>query len=208
MIRYHILAALAGCALDALFGDPRRIPHPVCGIGKSDRMAGSTASQMVPGGREVGEKSGSGDGLLGPAYHGSCRCIDPDSGLCGPSAGRTGGGKRDVRANDGVAFFEKESMKVYDALAAGDVEGARKAVSMIVGRDTASLSDLGITKAAVETVAENTSDGIIAPLFYMVLGGGTGIFLYKAVNTMDSMVGYKNDRYINFGRTAARLDDG
>ena len=78
---------------------------------------------------------------------------------------------------------------------------------MIVGRDTKDLTDLGITKAAVETVAENTSDGIIAPLFYMVLGGGTGIFLYKAVNTMDSMVGYKNDKYINFGRTAARLDD-
>ena len=101
----------------------------------------------------------------------------------------------------------KESMKVFRALEKGDVEKARYAVSMIVGRDTESLTDTGITKAAIETVAENTSDGIIAPLLFMTLLGGPGVFLYKAVNTMDSMVGYKNDRYLWFGRAAARLDD-
>ncbi len=78
---------------------------------------------------------------------------------------------------------------------------------MIVGRDTESLDDIGITKAAVETVAENTSDGVIAPLIYMAIGGGVLGCVYKAINTMDSMVGYKNKRYINFGRFAAKLDD-
>lgn len=100
-----------------------------------------------------------------------------------------------------------ESMKVYRALRNGDVEKAREAVSMIVGRDTAALSAEGITKAAVETVAENTSDGSIAPLFFMLLGGPAAGFAYKAVNTMDSMLGYKNEKYLYFGRPAARLDD-
>lgn len=100
-----------------------------------------------------------------------------------------------------------ESMKVYRSLKSGDVEGARRNVSMIVGRDTACLSDKEITKAAVETVAENTSDAVIAPLFYLAVGGPVLGWLYKAVNTMDSMVGYKNERYLYFGRAAARLDD-
>lgn len=103
--------------------------------------------------------------------------------------------------------LRKESMKVYDALQHGDVEKARHAVSMIVGRDTEVLDEAGITRAAVETVAENTSDGITAPLFYTALLGSFGGYIYKAVNTMDSMVGYKNDRYMYFGRCAARLDD-
>lgn len=98
-------------------------------------------------------------------------------------------------------------MKVYEQLKAGNLEGARYAVSMIVGRDTKSLDEEGVTKAAVETIAENTSDGIIAPLFYMALGGAPLMFLYKAINTMDSMVGYKNDKYLNFGRLPAKLDD-
>lgn len=100
-----------------------------------------------------------------------------------------------------------ESMKVYNALKGGSVENARSAVSMIVGRDTKRLDEEGIIKAAVETVAENTSDGVIAPLIYMMLFGPLGGFFYKAVNTMDSMVGYKNDRYYYFGRVAAKLDD-
>lgn len=103
--------------------------------------------------------------------------------------------------------LHSESMKVCRALKQGDVEGARAAVSMIVGRDTKPLDAAGITRAAVETVAENTSDGVIAPLCFLALGGAAGGFFYKAVNTMDSMVGYKNDRYQNFGRAAAKLDD-
>ena len=100
-----------------------------------------------------------------------------------------------------------ESRKVYDRLKARDLPGARKAVSMIVGRETQELTEEGVTKAAVETVAENTSDGVTAPLLYLLLGGAPLGFLYKAVNTMDSMLGYKNDQYLYFGRIPAKMDD-
>ena len=101
----------------------------------------------------------------------------------------------------------RESGKVYDRLQENDLPGARRAVSMIVGRDTESLTEEGVTKAAVETVAENTSDGVTAPLIYLMIGGAPLGFLYKAVNTMDSMLGYKNDRYLYFGRVPAGMDD-
>lgn len=100
-----------------------------------------------------------------------------------------------------------ESMKVFKAEKSGDTEGARYAVSMIVGRDTEVLDDSGIIRAAVETVAENTSDGVTAPMLFIMLGGAPLGFFYKACNTMDSMIGYKNEKYIDFGRTAAKLDD-
>ena len=100
-----------------------------------------------------------------------------------------------------------ESDRVYQEIQTGDIARARKAVSMIVGRDTQNLTIEGVTKAAVETVAENTSDGVIAPLFYMVIGGALLGFGYKAVNTMDSMVGYKNEKYQYFGTAAAKFDD-
>jgi adenosylcobinamide-phosphate synthase len=103
--------------------------------------------------------------------------------------------------------LKDESMKVYDELEKKDLMGARYAVSMIVGRDTENLNEAGVTKAAVETVAENLSDGIIAPMFYMAIGGAGLGFFYKAINTMDSMVGYKNEKYLYFGRAAAKLDD-
>ena len=106
-----------------------------------------------------------------------------------------------------VKSLKDESMRVFEELKKGDLEGARYAVSMIVGRDTKALDEAGVTKAAVETVAENTSDGIIAPLFYMAIGGPVLMFFYKGVNTMDSMVGYKNEKYLNFGRYAAKFDD-
>jgi len=106
-----------------------------------------------------------------------------------------------------VRSLRDESMKVYDALSAHDLEKARTAVSMIVGRDTQNLSGEGVAKAAVETVAENTSDGVIAPMLCMVIGGPVLGWLYKSVNTMDSMVGYKNDRYRCFGTAAAKIDD-
>ncbi|MBQ8038369.1 MAG: cobalamin biosynthesis protein CobD, partial [Lachnospiraceae bacterium] len=100
-----------------------------------------------------------------------------------------------------------ESMKVYHCLKDKTLPEARKAVSMIVGRDTDCLDGRGVAKAAIETVAENTSDGVIAPMLYTALGGPILGFLYKAVNTMDSMIGYKNEKYLYFGRTAAKLDD-
>lgn len=100
-----------------------------------------------------------------------------------------------------------ESRRVYSRLAEQDLPGARKAVSRIVGRDTQALTEEGVTKATVETVAENFSDGVVAPLVYMLIGGAPLALCYKAINTMDSMVGYKNERYLQFGRAAARLDD-
>ena len=103
--------------------------------------------------------------------------------------------------------LKEASLQVYDALKSGDLQEARKKLSWIVGRDTAELTDEEVAKAAVETVAENTSDGVIAPLFFMFIGGAPLAFLYKAINTMDSMVGYKNDKYLYFGRAAAKFDD-
>ena len=100
-----------------------------------------------------------------------------------------------------------ESDLVRVPLTEGDLPKAREMVGRIVGRDTDALDEAGVTRAAVETVAENTSDGVIAPIFYIALGGPLGGCLYKAANTMDSMVGYKNDRYIDFGRCAALFDD-
>ncbi|MDE7278229.1 MAG: adenosylcobinamide-phosphate synthase CbiB, partial [Oscillospiraceae bacterium] len=100
-----------------------------------------------------------------------------------------------------------ESMKVYRAINGNDIEKARKAVSMIVGRDTDKLDKTGIIKAAVETVAENTSDGVTAPIMYISVGGAAFGFFYKAVNTMDSMIGYKNEKYADIGKFAAKLDD-
>lgn len=103
--------------------------------------------------------------------------------------------------------LKTESMKVYEKLERGTLDEARLAVSMIVGRDTENLSDEEVSKAAVETVAENASDGVVAPMFFLALGGPVLGFFYKCVNTMDSMIGYKNERFIDFGRAAAKLDD-
>lgn len=100
-----------------------------------------------------------------------------------------------------------ESRKVYDEIEREDLPGARRAVSMIVGRDTNSLTREGVIKAAIETVAENTSDGVTAPFVFMMIGGAPFGFFYKAVNTMDSMLGYKDEKYLHLGRASARLDD-
>ena len=103
--------------------------------------------------------------------------------------------------------LKDESMKVYKKLKRHDLQGSRKAVSMIVGRDTDVLDESGVTKATVETIAENTSDGVIAPMLYMAIGGAFLGWMYKSINTMDSMVAYKNERYLYFGRIPAYLDD-
>ena len=100
-----------------------------------------------------------------------------------------------------------ESSRVFRALEEGSLEDARLAVSMIVGRDTENLTDEGVTKAAIETVAESTNDGVIAPMLFCAIGGPALGFFYKCINTMDSMIGYKNERYIDFGRAAAKTDD-
>lgn len=103
--------------------------------------------------------------------------------------------------------LKTESMKVYECLKQQDLPGARQAVSMIVGRDTQNLDECGVAKAAVETVAENTSDGVVAPLLFLLLGGAPLGFAYKAVNTMDSMLGYKDEKYRSIGFVPAKMDD-
>lgn len=203
---YTTISIFAGFILDLLLGDPYWMPHPVRAMGKGiqalekklRRPDGTPAAQMRAGALLVCMIVAV--SLLVPvlllwlAYW-----LHPAAGLVLESFMCY-----QIMA---TKCLKVESMKVCRALRDGDVEKAREAVSMIVGRDTAVLSAEGITKAAVETVAENTSDGSIAPLFFMLLGGPAAGFAYKAVNTMDSMLGYKNEKYLYFGRPAARLDD-
>ena len=202
-----ILALPAGFVLDLIFGDPRWLYHPVCLIGK-------LISLLEKGIRRIFPKSQKGE------LAGGCLEVLLVCGLCflvpfgilhvlygwQPWLGfllETFWCYQLLATKS----LKTESMKVYDRLVNGTLEEARYAVSMIVGRDTKSLTPEGVTKAAVETVAENASDGIIAPMFYMAIGGAPFMFLYKGINTMDSMLGYKNDRYLYFGRCAAKLDD-
>lgn len=196
-----ILPILLGFLFDTIIGDPYRMPHPV-------RLMGSLIGSLD---QKIQKRRTKRSGLL--------------IVICVLAA--------TLAAAGGVLWLASvvsvwlriavESVLCYYMLAArclcnesekvckfaenGDVEGARKAVSMIVGRDTAVLDEAGILRAAVETVAENTSDGVTAPLFYMALGGGLGACLYKAANTMDSMLGYKNEKYREIGFFPAKLDD-
>lgn len=106
-----------------------------------------------------------------------------------------------------IKGLSKAALEIFNKLNEGDLEGARQSLNMIVGRDTEGLEEDAIIRGTIETVAENASDGIIAPLFYFLLGGPIAALLYKAVNTMDSMLGYRNEEYQNFGWASARLDD-
>ena len=201
------VAIVLGFLLDFWLADPAWMPHPVVFMGRcitrletllrvglpatprGERMAGRILAFMLPAGTLL---------LTG----GVCWLPDRLHPLAGLAVQTLWCWQ--ALAVKGLAV---ESRNVYRYLAAGDLPGARKAVSRIVGRDTQALTEEGVTKAAVETVAENFSDGVAAPLFYMLLGGAPLALCYKAVNTMDSMVGYKNEKYLHFGRAAARLDD-
>lgn len=200
-------AMLIGFILDCIFGDPYTWPHPVRWIGSFIAKLEKLLRGKLPktqkgelwGGRLLAVFVSLTFFLLPFVLLYLCQKIHWGLAL----------------AVESVCCYyllaarclKDESMKVYNRLKSQDLSGARQAVSMIVGRDTASLDEIQVAKAAVETVAENTSDGVIAPLFYMALGGAPLGFFYKAINTMDSMVGYKNEKYINFGRAAAKLDD-
>ena len=208
MDRYELLIIIiAGFFMDQLLGDPEFLYHPVRLIGKLIQFLERLIRPAV-GTSERGLIAGG--ALLAVLV---CLC--------------TGGAAWTLlflaRRLSPVCFYivsvftsyqllavkslRTESMNVYRELKKGDLTGARKAVSRIVGRDTERLDMEGVTKAAVETVAENTSDGVIAPFFYLAIGGPVLGWVYKAVNTMDSMIAYKNDRYLYFGRAAAKLDD-
>ena len=202
-----VWAVLGGFVLDALFGDPAWLPHPVVYMGKAisklekflrPRLPKTPQGELL-GGAIVAFCLPVGTFLLtGLVCWGAAR-LHPLLGLavqmfwCGQALAARG--------------LVQESTNVYKELKKPDLPGARKAVSRIVGRDTAELTAEGVTEAAVETVAENASDGVIAPLLYMLIGGAPLALTYKAINTMDSMLGYKNEKYLYFGRVPAKLDD-
>ena len=205
-MKLSLLALVLGFILDLIIGDPHGLYHPIRLVGNligllekhMNKKSDSPDRQMVMGWLMalivITLSSGIPLLLLLLAYH-----IHPVCGLV----------LETVMCWQLLATksLKDESMKVYRKLKKHDLQGSRHAVSMIVGRDTEVLDESGVTKAAVETVAENTSDGVIAPMFYMAIGGAFLGWMYKSINTMDSMVAYKNDRYLYFGRIPAYLDD-
>ena len=203
----HVLAMAIGFALDLIFGDPRSIPHPVRWIGALITALEPPLRKLFPA-NKLGERV-AGIVLVVLVAGGSLGCAVLLLWLCGLVNWWLALAVESLLCYQMLATksLRDESMAVARELERGDLPAARRAVSMIVGRDTERLDEEGVAKAAVETVAENTSDGVIAPLFYMAIGGAPLAVLYKAVNTMDSMVGYKNDRYLYFGTAAAKADD-
>lgn len=201
------LAILAGCGLDLLLGDPHGIYHPVRLIGLLIRGLECGLRSVLPRGKEGERIAGFFLAVLVPSVTGAvCWLLLFLAARAGTVVHFLVMTLMCYSLLAGRALSD-ESMKVYRKLKKGDLQGAREAVSMIVGRDTRALTAEGVTKAAVETVAENTSDGVVAPLVFLAIGGPAAGWMYKAVNTMDSMVGYRNDRYRYFGTAAARLDD-
>lgn len=201
-------ALLAGCILDLVIGDPHWIYHPVQAIGAVITGLEKALRHLI-GNRGKQAELWSGRVLVILVVLVSVSIpwlILKAAFLLHPLLGFVVESLFCGQLLAARSLYD-ESWKVGKALKKGDVSEARKLVSMIVGRDTERLDETGITRAAVETVAENTSDGVIAPFFYMALFGAVGGFFYKAVNTMDSMIGYKNEKYLYFGRAAARLDD-
>ena len=216
-MKYHIIAFGFGFLLDLLLGDPYWLPHPIRLIGSlitktekclrsNTKEEGQQEKQQIEQNKKelwqgvvmvlivLGVTLVTVMLILLLAYR-----VHPYIGVMVET----------IMTYQILATkcLKVESMKVYQCLKYQTLEEARKAVSMIVGRDTQCLNAEGVAKAAIETVAENTSDGVIAPMLYTALGGPILGFLYKAVNTMDSMIGYKNDKYLYFGRAAAKLDD-
>ncbi len=205
---FGILGALVvGYVVDLILGDPHNMWHPVCFIGNMIAFFEKRLRRIFPG-TKSGEFVA---GIFLVIFVLFCATAIPAVLLY-----------LSFRIHWALGFalecymcytilatksLKTESMKVYRALNEEGVESGREAVSMIVGRDTQNLSETGVIKAAVETIAENTSDGIIAPMIFMVIGGPVLGYFYKAANTMDSMVGYKNEKYLYFGKAAAKFDD-
>lgn len=207
MTHFFWTVLLPAVVLDLLLGDPHWMPHPVRWMGRTISALERLLRRLFPK-TPAGER---GAGILLalalPALFGG-----------GSALMLWGLGRLSPWLSWAAQLWftyqllaarslQKESMAVYPPLKAHDLEGARQAVSRIVGRDTQALDETGVAKAAVETVAENTCDGVTAPLIFLFLGGLPAGMAYKAVSTLDSMVGYKNDKYRWFGWASARLDD-
>ena len=204
---WSLYALILGFFLDLLIGDPHGFPHPVVLIGK---LIDVTEKGM----RKIFPKTVRGENFAGAAIW--LIVVIVSTALPALLLWLAYGVSRWL----GLALetimcaqilatksLRQESMKVYQALQTGDLEKARHAVSMIVGRDTQRLDEAGVARAAVETVAENASDGIIAPMLFLAIGGAPLGFFYKAVNTMDSMLGYVEMPYKNVGLVPAKMDD-
>ncbi len=207
MIFHHLLAVLLGFCLDLCLGDPRWFPHPVCVIG-------NLIAKLEKFLRKIFKKSNQGEFFAGIIL--AIFVILISGGvtwlilwICGQISVWL-----EFLIETWLCYqilatksLKDESKKVYHVLKTGDLIEARFALSMIVGRDTENLDKTAITKATVETIAENTTDGVVAPLIFLALGGAPLGMAYKAVNTLDSMIGYQNSKYLYFGRFSAKLDD-
>ena len=204
---YHLIALLLGFFIDLLLGDPHSIPHPVVWIGKLITAVEKAVRRIFP--KTVRGENVAG-GVLWLVVAGVSTAVPAlllyAAYRVHPAAGLV---LESIMCWQILATksLRDESMKVYAALKEGVPENYRRAVSMIVGRDTAELDDLAVTRAAVETVAENASDGVIAPMLFLALGGAPLGFFYKAANTMDSMLGYVEMPYKNIGLVPAKMDD-
>ncbi len=202
-----LLAVVIGAVLDLLLGDPQSAWHPICLIGKLIAVLEKGTRQLFP-------KTKAGERTAGTV----CAILVVGISTAVPAAilyvAYTAQFWIGVLVEAVLCYFvlaaktlKKESMNVGHALETQGLEAGRKAVGRIVGRDTQNLTKTGVIKAAVETVAENYADGVAAPLLFLILAGGAGGFFYKSINTMDSMLGYKNEKYMNFGWFPAHLDD-
>ena len=202
-----LIAVVIGAALDLLLGDPQTAWHPICLVGYLIAFVEKVTRKLFPK-TKTGERAA---GVL-------CAILVVTISTTIPAvilyAAYTANFWLGVLADAVLCYFvlaaktlKKESMNVGHALETEGLEAGRKAVSRIVGRDTQNLTKTGVIKAAVETVAENYADGVAAPLLFLILAGGAGGFFYKSINTMDSMLGYKNEKYMNFGWFPAHLDD-
>ena len=204
---WSLFALILGFFLDLLVGDPHGFPHPVVLIGKMISGGEKLVRRIFPK-TVLGEQIAGGvlwllvvglsfviPALLLSLAYGVNQWLGfaLETLLCAQILA--------------TKSLKEESMKVFAALKTGDLAASRHAVSMIVGRDVSRLDEAGVTRAAVETVAENTSDGIVAPMLFLAIGGAPLGFLYKAVNTMDSMLGYVEPPYKNIGLVGAKMDD-
>ena len=204
---WHLRALGIGFVIDLIVGDPHSIPHPVILIGKLITIIENLVRKVFP-------KTVRGENFAGFILWLLVATISTAVPallllLCYGVNTWLGLAMESIMCAQILATksLKDESMKVYDALQTGDIAKSRYAVSMIVGRDTENLDDKAIARAAVETVAENTSDGIVAPMLYLAIGGAPLGFFYKAVNTMDSMLGYVEMPYKNIGLVPAKMDD-
>jgi adenosylcobinamide-phosphate synthase len=200
-LEYQILIAIL---LDLALGDPRWFPHPVRLIGRLIAALEGPARRAIPDARTAGAVTALTvilvTAVATAALIGIAGQIHP---LLGDAIGIVV-----LYTTIAARDLARHSLEVYRALERFDLAEARRLVSWLVGRDTERLTETEVVRAAVESVAENTVDGIIAPLFFAALGGPVAAMVYKAVNTLDSMIGYKSERYLDFGQTAAKIDDG